>query len=223
MTLILGATNGRQIIVGADTLVYEGSGEVYRTYQTPKLRVVNGGKWIIGFTGLAGVAHIVWDYLEAKGQTFDPDIRIGALQCIDEMGKIYTQHHLEPNARAMLAGFLGDRPHIYTWNLAKPIPSGGELPPWGAIGCGSDVALHYVRNCHPMENLDVENLSALVYFSISEIANSDIRVGKPIDIGVVRKDGAAIEPRESILRLEPMSERLSSLIRKEILGLVVDG
>ncbi len=223
MTLIVAVTNGREIVVGADTLVYEGSGEVYRTYETPKLRVVNGGRWIIGFTGLGQVAKIVWDYMEAKGQTFSTDIRVGVLECVKCIGEIYKEYRLDPNATTLLAGFCGSQPHIYSWGIGQPAPRGGDIPPWEAIGCGCDVALHYVRNCRPMEDFDIEKLSALVHFSISEIANSDVRVGKPIDIGVVKEDGALIEPRESIRQFELISDRLSALIRNEILGLAADG
>jgi 20S proteasome alpha/beta subunit len=138
------------------------------------------------------------------------------------MGEIYTEHRLDTDATALLAGFWGREPHIYSWRIAQPSPRGGNIPPWEAIGCGSEVALHYVRNCRPIEDFNVEKLSALVYFSISEIANSDVRVGKPIDIGVVKEDGALIEPRESIRQLELISDRLSALIRNEILGLAAD-
>jgi len=45
----------------------------------------------------------------------------------------------------------------------------------------------YVRSCRPIVNFDTEKLSALVYFSISEIAKSDVRVGKPIG-SVIRNE-----------------------------------
>jgi 20S proteasome alpha/beta subunit len=97
-------------------------------------------------------------------------------------------------------------------------PARPNHPAWEAIGCGSDVALHYVRSCRPIVDFDTEKLSALVYFSISEIAKSDVRVGKPIDIAVVNEGGATIKQRESIQHLEPVSEHLGSVIRNEILA-----
>lgn len=69
MTLILAATNGQEIIVGADTLVYEGAGigeNAYRTYNVPKLRTVNDNRWIVAFSHLGQAAANLWDYLEAK-------------------------------------------------------------------------------------------------------------------------------------------------------------
>jgi 20S proteasome alpha/beta subunit len=216
MTLILAATNRREIVVGADTLVYEGSREIYRTYQTPKLRRV-AEHWVVGFTGLGNVAKIVWDFVEASGNTFNPDIRIGVMECIRVMGEAYNEYRLNQDAKALLAGFSGNKPMIYTWEVARPSPSGGNLPPWGAIGCGSDLALYFARNCEPLDRLTAQQLTALVYFSISEVAKSDLRVAKPIDIAVVRPEGIEIKEREFLSRtLEGPSERLAGLVAQNI-------
>lgn len=218
MTLILAVTNSKEIVVGADSLVYEGSGEVYRTYSTPKLRTINAGRWIIGFSGLANTASMVWDYLEAIKQTFNPDIRIGAFECVKRMGEFYRDNRLNlRDCRALLAGFSESRPKIYSWSVEHPNPDGGDMRPWGAIGCGGDLALHFARNCQPLEDLSTEQLSALAHFSIAEIAKSDNRVEKPIDLGIVTPETAHIEDRDSVnQRFERKSEILSGLISGQI-------
>lgn len=216
MSLILAATNGSEIVVGADSLVYEGSGEIYRTYEAPKLRLINGRHWIIAFTGLGNVAKVVWDYFDAKSQTFNPDIRIGVMDCISEMGKVYQQHRLKMDTRAMLAGFSRNAPMIYSWSVNEPSPTGGSLPPWNAIGCGSDVALHLLRISQPLDQLNTEQLVSLVHFSVSEIAKSDVRVGKPIDIGVITPEEATLKTRESLRVFEEKSERLARVLRENL-------
>ena len=45
MSLILAVTNGNEIVIGADSLAYEGSSEIYRTYEIPKLRLAEMGSW----------------------------------------------------------------------------------------------------------------------------------------------------------------------------------
>ena len=135
------------------------------------------------------------------------------LNALNAWGRFYTEYRLNPDAKALLAGFCGRQPHIYSWGVAQPSPKGGDIPPWEAIGCGSDVALHYVRGCGPLVDFDIEKLSVLVYFSISEIAKSDVRVGKPIDIAVINQGGATIKHRDSIQHLEPVSEHLGTVIR----------
>jgi len=217
MTLVLAVTNIKEIVVGADSLVFSGSEEVYHTHEATKLRLFNEGRWIIGFAGLGDVAANVLDYIEAKGRTFDPDIRTGMFDCTKYMGEIYQEFRLDAKARVLLAGYTGQKPRIYRWNLAQPNPEGGEIPPWQAIGAGADLALHFARNCQPLETLNTEQLISLVYFSVAEIAKSDPRVRKPIDIGVVTPQGARIEVRDSVQqRFEEKSERMARLIRESL-------
>ena len=96
MSLILAVTNGNEIVIGADSLAYEGSSEIYRAYEIPKLRLVNNGSWVVAFTGMGQAARTVWDYLDAKGQTFNSDIRVGVLECIKCMGEILHRIPFEP-------------------------------------------------------------------------------------------------------------------------------
>jgi hypothetical protein len=160
---------------------------------------------------------MVWDYFDAISQTFNQDIRIGVFECMKQMGEFYRDQRLDlKECRVLLAGFSGDQPKIYSWHIEKIDPDGGDARPWGAIGCGCDVALHFPRNCQPLGELNQEQLSALVYFSISEIAKSDLRVGKPIDLGVVRPSSAAICKRDSLGMYEEKSERLSRIIRDNL-------
>jgi 20S proteasome alpha/beta subunit len=216
MTLLLSVTNTKEIVVGADSLVFSGSEEVYHTHETTKLRLFNEAHWIIGFAGLGDVAANVLDYIDAKGQAFNPDIRIGMLECTSYMGEIYKEFRLNTKARVLLAGYTGQKPRIYRWNLAEPNPEGGEIPPWQAIGAGADLALHFARNCQPLETLNTEQLISLVYFSVAEIAESDPRVRKPIDIGIVRPDGAEILSRNSLSTHEEKSRQLARLIRENL-------
>jgi hypothetical protein len=91
------------------------------------------------------------------------------------------------------------------------------MRPWGAIGCGSDLALHFARNCQPLEELSRDQLSALAYFSVAEIARSDNRVEKPIDLGIVTPEAAHIEDRDSVKqRFQGTSEILSGAISVQI-------
>ena len=216
MTLVVAATNGREIAAGADTRVYEGDESVYRTYDVPKLHVVNQGRWVIAFSGLGSQAKAVWEYLEATAPTFNPDIRIGVMECIERMGDVYQRCRLPHGAKVLLAGFSNEQPRIYQWDMAEPSPQGGESPAWGAIGVGVGVALHFVRNCEPLHALNLEQLSSLVYFSISEVANSDLRVARPIDVGVIRSTGAEIRSRDSLQHLEEKSVRLARLTRENL-------
>jgi hypothetical protein len=223
MTLVVAATNGKAIVVGADSHVYEGSDDsglgTYRSYERPKLRTVNGNRWIIGFSGLGDVAATVLDHVEATmTDEFSFDIRVGVLDLTRRMGEAYRQFRLPGNADILLAGFSGEQPRIYRWKIQSPNPTGGDAPPWGGIGCGVDVALHFVRSCEPLVELNAEQLAALVYFSISEVASSDLRVKKPIDIAVNTPKGAQIWSRDSVLPLEELSGRLTKLIRERILN-----
>jgi len=167
---------------------------------------------------LANAASIVWDYFEATNQTFNPDIRIGVFECMKRMGEFYRDNRLNlRDCRALLAGFSESRPKIYSWSIEHLNPDGGDMRPWGAIGCGNDFALHFARNCQPLEELSREQLSALAYFSVAEIAKSDNRVEKPIDLGIVTPEKAHIEDRDSVnQRFERVSENLSGLISAQI-------
>lgn len=218
MTLVLAVTNSKEIVIGADSLVYEGSGELYRTFTTSKLRTINAGRWIIGFSGLANAASMVWDCFDATGQIFNPDIRIGVFECIKRMGEFYRDNRLNlKDCRALLVGFSESRPQIYSWSIEHINPDGGDMRPWGAIGCGNDLALHFARSCQPLDELSREQLSALAYFSIAEIAKSDNRVGKPIDLGIVSPQEARLEDRDSVSRrFEGASESFSGLISTHV-------
>jgi len=136
MTLLLAATNGKDIVVGADSFVYEGNGSAgtYRSYTAPKLRLINNGQWIVAFTRLGSAARNVWEYIEARGCTFNADIKIGVMECVECMGNALTKFGLEIDANVLLVGFSGPEPRIYNWNMAKPTVEGGSFPPWHALG-----------------------------------------------------------------------------------------
>ena len=160
---------------------------------------------------------MVWDYFDAEKRTVNPDIRIGVFECMKQMGEFYRDNRLTlKDSRALLAGFSGDQHKIYNWSVEHLTPDGGDMRPWSAIGCGADVALHFSRNCQPLEDLNSRQLSILVYFSISEITKSDLRVGKPIDIAIVTPEGAKACDRDSLLPLEGISEQLGRSIREQI-------
>lgn len=224
MTLILGATNGREIAVGADSFVYEGDGiggNAYRSYSTPKLRLVNGGRWVIGFTRLGGVARNIWDYIEARRQVFDPDIRIGVFECSQFVGNMVQDFHLQADATELVAGFSGTEPRIYTWNITQPNIEGGAVPTYAGIGIGVNIGLYILDACRPFDDFDAQQLTTAVYFGIEEVIRmGEPRVGRPIDVAVISRDGASIQQRESLRPFELRSENLSGLIRKEILSLV---
>src|SRR5207245_9308970 len=101
ISLILAVTNGREIVVGADSLAYEGDQTLYRTYPVPKLRIVNGCHWIMAFSGLGQAAWNVWESVEATGLILNSDIRIGAMECIDQMGQAYTRYRVPLGAKVI--------------------------------------------------------------------------------------------------------------------------
>ena len=101
ISLILAVTNGREIVVGADSLAYEGDQTLYRTYPVPKLRIVNGCHWIMAFSGLGQAAWNVWESVEATGLILNSDIRIGAMECIDQMGQAYTRYRVPLGAKVL--------------------------------------------------------------------------------------------------------------------------
>jgi hypothetical protein len=220
MTLILAATNGKEIVVGADSHVYEGDGtggNAYRSYSIPKLRIVNDGRWIIAFSNLGGVAASIWDYLEGKGNSFNPDIKIGAMECAELMRKLINDFNLRADANALLAVFSGTEPRMYRWFIPQPDIRGGSVPPYCGLGCGENIGLYILDMCRPFDDFDTKQLISSVYFGISEVVRmGERRVGKPIDIGIVRPDAAEIMNRDLLPPYEEKSARLAQLLRENV-------
>src|SRR3989442_504808 len=67
----------------------------------PKLRIVNGCHWIMAFSGLGQAAWNVWESVEATGLILNSDIRIGAMECIDQMGQAYTRYRVPLGAKVL--------------------------------------------------------------------------------------------------------------------------
>jgi hypothetical protein len=220
MTLILAATNGKEIVVGADSLVHERAliGEnAYRGYTAQKLRVINNGRWIVAFTGLGGAATNLFEYLEATDQTFDPNTRIGIMECTRRIGEVVSEFRLTVTATALLAGFSGPEPMIYSWSVTGPDPDGGSSPKSRGIGSGSGLGVFVLDMCQPFEGLSTEQLISAVYFGISEVMRAgEPRIRKPIDIGIVRPDGAEILDRASLVSYEEKSAHLVRLFRENL-------
>lgn len=219
MSLIVGVTNGREIVVGADSKVYEGDEGNCRTYTDTKVRLLNQGKWVTAFTGLGATAKAVWNYLEASGETYDADIKIGALQFVEKFKGIYQKFGLDLRVNVLLAGFSGATPFLYRAVMVKPELQGGDNPPWCAIGCGVDVALHFVTRAQPLDEMNTQELMGLTYFSIAEIAGRDFRVGKPIDIFRVTREGVSRESREFAKRFDSIEEGFERDLRRRIKSL----
>jgi 20S proteasome alpha/beta subunit len=194
MTLIVAATNGKSIVVGADSFVYEGDGTIYRAMTVgPKIRKY--GQWVIGISGRGSAANVL-DYLEAEGKSTKPDIHIAVMELVSHMGEVYTERRIEMGSSVLLAGFHNDQPYLATWTVNNPSDIRSN-PHWQAIGCGLNIALHFVARANAVE-LSEEQLQTLVYFSIAEVAAYDQRVGKPIDLAVITEDSARILDREEV-------------------------
>lgn len=205
MSLIVAAHNGKTIVVAADTYMYEGTGKIYRTGNEVKLRTVNEGRWVVAYSGKT-TPKLVWDYIDAARVTFDQDIRIGIFAVRAKFGEIFKEFRMEPDSQMLLVGFSGDVPYIYKWTIGQSSLTGGDTPPWAAIGCGVDVALHFIWNNQPLEELSADELKRITYFSVAEIARSDNRVGKPIDLAVCEQGKARILRREDFLDLDAKAE-----------------
>jgi 20S proteasome alpha/beta subunit len=206
MSLIVAATNGKIIAVAADTLAFDGDQNLYRAYHERKIRVVDG-RWVAGVTGDT-IPAVAWDYFEANHQSFNPDIRIGMLECTAAMGEVYKKFRLTDKSSNLLAGFSSSGPHIYDWRMSDPAPQ--NATDFTAIGCGIHVARHFMQRCQPMSKLTDDQLVALVYFSVSEVAAYEIRVRKPIDVAIVSPSGAEILEAGKLEVYEAVSKRFAS-------------
>src|SRR5260370_42162046 len=69
------------------------------TIEDPK--AYNGCHWIMAFSGLGQAAWNVWESVEATGLILNSDIRIGAMECIDEMGQAYTRYRVPLGAKVL--------------------------------------------------------------------------------------------------------------------------
>jgi ATP-dependent protease HslVU (ClpYQ) peptidase subunit len=194
MTLIVAASNGTSIAVAADSFVYEGDGSIYRGMTVgPKIRKY--GQCIIGISG-RGSANNVLDYLEAKGGSQHQDIHIEVMELITRMGEVYTERRIDKDSHVLLAGFHNNEPYLATWTINNPSDIRSN-PHWQAIGCGLNIALHFVARAKASE-LSEDQLSSVTYFSVAEVAAYDNRVNKPIDLAIITKDSTQVLDRETV-------------------------
>jgi 20S proteasome alpha/beta subunit len=182
MTLIVSMQYENKIVMAADGMAFtHGSDKVDIPYPTEKLFSVKGTNWILAFSGWAGVEScqktIEAEVSLKQSPAFNPHLPIGGPLYLDalrtkaqEGGNILETH-------AALAGFdLEGNPYI----LSAVLPRGGTYNLWkiAALGVQESTAM-WIMNTLLACCTCLEDVKRLAYFTITQIAKQEIKVGHP--------------------------------------------
>jgi hypothetical protein len=119
----------------------------------------------------------------------------------------------------VLGAFDGRTPCMYEWYFLEKqtiLPRRSELD-IVAIGARKHGAL-YFSHAHHKADMNDQQRALLAHFCISEAANQDPRIDRPVDIAVVRPEGARMLAPEELSEYERASAALSSEIGNLIRG-----
>jgi len=214
MSLAHGLIGKQSVVMAADSYGHSNDPGGMYGYHFSKLMLVNQDRWILGIAG-SDSSRSIPEELQRKQFTFDGQIDDAVLRYSKEIFSIRVERSYRGDCYFLLAAFDNGVPCFYEWHL---LDSGsGQLSrrlsvQIAAIGARYHGALYFSHAYHRPDMGD-EELALLAHFCVSEAANHDPRIGRPIDVGIVRSDGARLLAPEEIAAVEAASLEVASEIR----------
>ena len=214
MSLAVALVGRSEIVVASDTLQILGDeGGYYRT-ECKKIRRVNQGRWALAVAG-TNVGNDLLDRMEDDKYQFKDSFRLASYDFADHMKQLYIQGGYTGASFLLMCGVECGRPLMAEWSF--PWQNGLAFPVAVAtVGAKMHGALHYAHAYHSPQ-MDTQQLILLAYFCVSQAARQDIRVGKPIDIAVVREGDVECFSGKSLADVEKRCDTIEGQLREAFL------
>jgi 20S proteasome alpha/beta subunit len=211
MTLVVALAGKNEIVIGADGISPIGDEDGQYVIESKKLRHVLKNRWVAGIAG----TRAGYTLLERAGATDHEKIT----DLSARMAEIYKSEYLV-ELRLVFAGFDGQHPALYTWNGLKYV--GGDYDVNGlilaeegrvAVGLNKHGALHFMHACHSTD-MEANQLATLCHYCLSEAVRQDTRLGGPISMAVISRDGITDLDEAKMDKLRTASTRIRKKIGK---------
>jgi hypothetical protein len=215
MSLAHALVGSSTIVMAADTYATSRDPLGMYGYRFSKLVLVNENRWVLGIAG-SDSSRSIADELQRKAFAFDGQIDDAVLRYSKEMWSIRTDRGYRGDCWLLLAAFDGDTPCLYGWHFLDQPAQHSEFSkrlavPISAIGARLHGAMYFSHAYHRSDMSD-EELAVMAHFCVTEASNHDPRIDRPVDVALVRPEGARLLTAQEILALEQASSTLSSQI-----------
>lgn len=221
MSLVLVTIGAADIVFTADTQGFDGNECGFYKFKFAKLVTVNDGQWILGIAG-KDIGKSLEEGVRAQDFKFNkPNVFQCAYAYSEAMQRLYQDSGYDGDCWFLLGGVdRGGQPFLYEWyvkdkewQLARSVGQHRV-----AIGAGEHGALYFTTAYHD-RNLPLSTRILTAYFSVSEAAKQDPRVGHPVDIGIASKTGARILNEKEIAPIaaasKQIAEQIGAMLKKE--------
>jgi len=223
MTVILGLKGTDHVVLASDTLEMRGPSEGMYRQLSHKLQRINGS-WAIGVSGSLDGLQIVRDLGEEKLDGLSEVTFLAVEQLANRILDAYRKKGFSDEAWFLLVG-IGDsgQPFIQNWrfkgeNGEVRIEGPREQGSVAAIGACNHGALYFAKEFQ-RETMSIEQNALLAFHCVAEVAKHDVRVGRPVDLIVVRKNGTPIRYTETQLpEFVNRSEKITATISDYLLA-----
>ncbi|HEV3041728.1 MAG TPA: hypothetical protein VHA33_28440 [Candidatus Angelobacter sp.] len=212
MSLVVALAGEKEIVIAADTLLMMGDSEGYYKQKQPFPKIFKQNSdslFVVGITGHSAARYYLTSEKVLDVASFSETVE-NYKHCIDDNYALNNCH-----AEFTFAGFEGNEPRIYFCKcydgLATLEPKDLGRSVSGISGHG---AMYFVHRYHNRK-MRLEELQILACFAVREAVDFEIRLGRPLELAVVRP---AQQPHflqeKEIADLEKQCERINGQIRK---------
>lgn len=209
MTLIVALFNEQEIVIAADTMIYDTS---RHKLLEPFHKIMPVGRHVFAASGTTTLFDIM-TLLNAEGKHPNFDIDIAAGEYYKWTNEVFQarRYSEKQGGDALLAGFGKDGARVYSWHL--PSQNGLVSNPGRIfLGARENTATFFPIFLHRDSALLGERIQ-LAHFCIALAGRSDPRVGDPhngypIDISVLTKEGLKAYTQEELKPYIDRGEKL---------------
>jgi len=223
MTLILALVGRDNAVLAADAKQRKGDGDGFYASAVEKLKIVNGGNWILG-VALAQIGLDLAGYVEENSESFNANIHLGIHSYVKRMRELYREHGHSAPTSLLVAGCGKDDVAVYGFNLeggddGTVVSEGAtKVLNQSAMGAAHHGAMYLSHALHRMDTSLVQRIS-IAHFSVSEACKQDVRVGPPVEIGLVRvgKRPQILGPKQ-LENVQSQSAKIADEIRDMVMS-----
>jgi 20S proteasome alpha/beta subunit len=214
MTLVVALFNENEIVLAADTMIYD-----YASHKSlkPIHKIMQVGNHLFASSG-TGAGYDIARHLDALGFSPNADIDVASQEYFHETNVKYRdrKYGAEQTSSVLFAGFGKKGPQVFYW----PLPSHTALTanPQGyvSIGVKENASLSFPRLYH-YDSMTTEQRVRLAHFTITKAGESDPRVGNPregypVDIAVLNRDGVRMYTEADLKPFVASSQRIHDAI-----------
>jgi len=219
MTLVVAVAGRNEIVIGADGICPIGDDDGQYVIESQKLRRVLKDKWVAGIAGTRSGCTL----LEKAGATNQENL----FDLSARMAEIYKAEY-SVELRLVFAGFEDGKPSLYTWNglmwaNGTPHVNGLTQAEEGrvAVGIRKHGALHFMHAYHSVD-MNVNQLASLCHYCLSEAVRQDARLGSPISMAVISRNGITDLDENQLKVLQVSSTRRKNKIGRLFLKDISD-